>query len=161
MKTLGSSYSGPFSQCVFLPEATRSPSVLCVCVCVLLIFKNFSSMNLYKVLMRLVMAVYYGGNKTWRQLDKRTRRLTCFLVSPLQAKPLQQEVHKEVPDSGRALQGAAAHRLLPQDGVQAGHRAGGERRGRQAALRHALAGLHAVSAPSFPLQLLLAHQLYT
>lgn len=74
-------------------------------------------------------------------------------LSP-QAKPLQQEVHKEVPDSGRALQGAAAHRLLPQDGVQAGHRAGGERRGRQSALRNALAGLHAVSAPpSFPLQL--------
>lgn len=63
---------------------------------------------------------------------------SLILFSPLfflpQTEPLQQEVREEVPDRRRALQGAAAHCLLPQDGDEAGHRAGGERRGSQAAL---------------------------
>lgn len=63
----------------------------------------------------------------------------------LQTKPLQQEVREEVPDCGRALQGAAAHCLLPQDGDETGHRAGGEWGRSQTALSDAFYCFHAVS----------------
>lgn len=62
--------------------------------------------------------------------DRARAELWLLLLShtPGKAEPLQQEVREEVPDRGGALQGAPAHRLLPQDGDEAGHRAGGERR---------------------------------
>lgn len=68
-----------------------------------------------------------------------------FSLFHLQAKPLQQEVREEVPDCGRALQGAAAHCLLPQDGDETGHRAGGEWGRIQTALCDAFYCFHAVS----------------
>lgn len=68
------------------------------------------------------------------------------LLCPSQTEPLQQEVREEVPDCGRALQGAAAHRFLPQDGNETRHRAGGERRGSQSAFCDAFHCVHAVSA---------------
>lgn len=67
------------------------------------------------------------------------------LISSFQTEPHQQEVREEVPDSRRTRPGAPAHRLLPQDGDEAGHRAGGERRGVQAAICSALHSFHAVS----------------
>ncbi|XP_073174074.1 sodium/hydrogen exchanger 1 isoform X2 [Lepidochelys kempii] len=59
-----------------------------------------------------------------------------------QAESLQQEVHEEVPDRGRAVQGATADCLLSQDGDETSHRAGGEWRVGQDPLCH-LHGLHA------------------
>lgn len=47
--------------------------------------------------------------------------LHLSLLSSSQTEPLQQEVCEEVPDCGRTLQGATAHRLLPQDGDETGH----------------------------------------
>lgn len=63
-----------------------------------------------------------------------------------QTQPLQQEVCEEVPDCRRTLQGAAAHCLLPQDGDETGHSAGGEWRGNQDAFCCAFHCFHAVSA---------------
>lgn len=73
-------------------------------------------------------------------------RLNFSLPSSSQTEPLQQEVCEEVPDCRRTLQRAAAHCLLPQDGDETGHSAGGEWRGNQAAFCYAFHCFHAVSA---------------
>lgn len=85
-------------------------------------------------------------NKEWHYWTTYTTTLfSPAAPSSAQTQPLQQEVCEEVPDRRRALQGAAAHRLLPQDGDETGHRDGGERRRSQAALCYSFHRLHAVS----------------